>query len=138
MTFRYLKTLIFNNFFKILHFMFLFLTSIICRVFYTGGRGDGDGEGAPHQPKICSSPTHGKIPPPTKNLIKTLNKNLIFSCNHCSCTIFILISYSLYTPSHANFDFNWCSIFTEGQSSSGSHHTIKNIARPKQNFQSPP
>ena len=46
-TFRYLKTLIFNNFFKILHFMFLFLTSIICRVFYTGGGGMGMGK-EPH------------------------------------------------------------------------------------------
>ena len=37
----------------------------------------------------------------------------IFSCNHCSCTIFTLTSYSLYTQVHANLYFNQCSIFTK-------------------------
>ena len=58
---------------------------------------------------------NGGVPPPTKsllihplptkflfpptesqfNLIK--NKNILFSCIHCSCTIFVLISYSFKT-----------------------------------------
>ena len=51
------------------------------RVFPTGGmRGE-----SPHQPKICSSP-------PTKQQFSCYNP-----ISHCSSTIFVLISYSLYT-----------------------------------------
>ena len=35
-----------------------------------------------------------------------------FSYSLCSCTIFILTSLFVDTG-YANFDFNWCSIFTE-------------------------
>ena len=41
------------------------------------------------------------------------NKNLIFWCSHCSCTIFVLTSYSLYTQVMIIIDFKWCSVFTE-------------------------
>ena len=49
--------------------------------------------------------------PPTKSQFNLIKK-VIFSCSHCSCTIFVLISYSWNTD-HANFDFNWCSVFTK-------------------------
>ena len=52
-------------------------------------------------------------PQSNNNFHVITHKNFIFSCSHCSCTIFILNSYSLYTQGHADFDFNQCSLFTE-------------------------
>ena len=40
------------------------------------------------------------------------NKSFIYSCSHCSCTIFVLILCSVHLR-HANFDFNCCSVFTD-------------------------
>ena len=75
----------------------------------------GWGESLPHWPKIYSSLPHQEVPPsdspptfysshqrfipPTKWQFFMLspNKNFIFSCIHCSCTIFILPSNSLHT-----------------------------------------
>ena len=75
----------------------------------------GDGGSLPPQAKNSLIPPPRKIPP-TKLLfpahqksIPPLNKsfqditqqkpdkNIIFSCSHCSCTIFVLISYSFDT-----------------------------------------
>ena len=76
------------------------------------------------------------------------NKNSIFSCSYCSCTIFVLISYPLDTQvmlifiliyvlysQKAPFSFEKGS---NGQnlSSSGSHHPVKRF--PQQNFWSAP
>ena len=77
------------------------------------------GEVPPRQPKICSFlpppekispsrlpplpnfyfPPHPKMQFPHYITIFKLqrNKNIIFICSHCSCTIFVLISYSLDT-----------------------------------------
>ena len=83
------------------------------------------GKASPHLPKFAQSLPPGKIPhrvdapppppPPKKkknththqksisphppnNIFKVQpNKNVIFCCSHCSCTIFMLISYSLDT-----------------------------------------
>ena len=97
----------------------------------------------------------GGVPPPTKNLLihplptKFLfpptesqfnlikNKNILFSCSHCSCTIFVLISYSFKTQimivlvlidvqySHnAVFSFEKF-LNRQNQSSSDSHQLVK-------------
>ena len=106
----------------------------------------GDGGSSPTSRKFAQPPTWKKSSPvdstkflfrPHQRLIYVItNKNFIFNCSHCSCTIFILTSYSLYTQGHANFDFNRCSIVTEvlfsfekdsnGQnhSSLGTHHPL--------------
>ena len=99
----------------------------------------------------------GGVPPPTKNLLihplptKFLfpptesqfnlikNKNILFSCSHCSCTIFVLISYSFKTQimlililidvqysQNAVFSFEKFSN-RQNYSSSCSHHLIKKI-----------
>ena len=75
----------------------------------------GNEEGVyPHLLKFCSfSPNLENLPPPsrvppikflfpppsTKQQFSKVNpiKNSIFSCSHCSCSIFVLISYSLNT-----------------------------------------
>ena len=62
----------------------------------------------PHQRLIISPPIpHPQPrtpppPPPLNNSFRVITpppppRNFIFSCYHCSCTIFILTSYSLYT-----------------------------------------
>ena len=98
---------------------------------------------------------NGGVPPPTKNLLihplptKFLfpptksqfnlikNKNILFSCSHCSCTIFVLISYSFKTQimlililtdiqysQNAVFSFEKFSS-RQNHSSSGSDHLVK-------------
>ena len=65
------------------------------RVFPTARMGE-----SPNQPKICSfttSPPNVCSLPPKVNATQEKNKNVIFSCSHCSCTIFVLISYSFET-----------------------------------------
>ena len=94
---------------------------------------------------------------PTKNLLIPLpekisplnnNKNFIFSCSHCSSTIFALISYSLYTQDMLililiDVQYSQKAIFSfekglncENYSYPGSHHPVKNL--PQQNFKFPP
>ena len=48
-----------------------------------------------HLPPVHHS-TKFSLPPP-KVTPTPLNYTIIFSCRHCSCTVFILFSYSLYT-----------------------------------------
>ena len=73
----------------------------------------------------------------------------MFSCTHCSCTIFILISLFGH-KGHANFDFNWCSVFTQkgafsfekclncqNPSSSGSNHPLTKSLQSHHKFFSP-
>ena len=74
------------------------------RVFPPGGMGK-----SPHQPKNCSctpSPPNVYSPPPPppppppsthQKWTKPNKKSVIFDCSHCSCTIFVLISYSFET-----------------------------------------
>ena len=77
-----------------------------------------------YNPKICSSPPRPTTPNfyslPTKSqspslaLNKIYNpiKNVIFSCSHCLyhfCFNFMLF----WLTGHANFDFNWCPVFTK-------------------------
>ena len=79
------------------------------RVFPTRGMGE-----SLHPPKIYSftpSPPNIYSLPPKVNSTQLKNKNVIFSCSHCSCTIFILISYSFETQ--IMLIFIWCSVFTK-------------------------
>ena len=95
--------------------------------FPTGGMGE-----YPHQPKICSSP-----PPQQKSIQPNKKQNIIFSCSHCTCTIFALISYSFETEimlililidiqysQNAVFSFKKFSNH-QNHSSLGSHYLIK-------------
>ena len=62
-------------------------------------RGGGDGGVLPPTKNLHIHPLPTKLYtyslPPKVNLTQYKNKNVIFSCSHCSCTIFVLISYSL-------------------------------------------
>ena len=56
------------------------------------------------------------------------NKNFIFSCNHCSCTIFILISYPLYTQAMLililiDVQYLQNVVFSFGKGSNGQNHS---------------
>ena len=95
----------------------------------------GDGES-----QICSltpSPPNFYSLPPKVNSTQCKNKNVIFSCSHCSCTNFVLISYSFETQimlililidvqysQNAVFSFEKFSN-RQNHSSSGSHHLVK-------------
>ena len=112
------------------------------RVFRT----EGDRGSPPHQAKIYSFPPPRKspnfYPARTKqqfssyNLIKTVS---IFSCRHCSSSVFVLISYSLDTQvmlililidvqysKKAVFSFEK-GLNRQNHSSSGSLHLVKNF-----------
>ena len=77
-------------------------------------------------------PSHQKSIQPNKK-----NKNVIFSCNHCSCTIFVLISYSFETKIMLililiDIQYSQNAVFSfekfpsrQNHSSSGSHHLVK-------------
>ena len=69
------------------------------RVFPTGGGGDGGVLPPTKNLHIHPLPTklYTYSLPPKVNLTQYKNKNVIFSCSHCSCTIFVLISYSFET-----------------------------------------
>ena len=70
----------------------------------------------------------------SKGLFPQLNKSLIFSCSHRSCTIFILTSCYFCTQVMLILILNWCSLYAEccfqfdkgwnGQSSTNSQHQI--------------
>ena len=103
-------------------------------------RGWGAREGNPPISQKWGSPPHspppGKIPP---SRCTPPNKIFIFSftCSHCSCIIFVLISYSLYTqvvPILILIDVQYLqkAVFClekglngQNRSSSGSHLPIK-------------
>ena len=94
-----------------------------------------------NNPKICSF-----LPPSPPKLYSLhtkfqfnpiRNKNIIFSCSHCSCTIFVLISYSfeiqvtlisilfkVQYSQNAVFSFEKFSN-RQNHFSSGSHHLVK-------------
>ena len=107
----------------------------LCRVFATGGMGESS-----HQPKICPftlSPPNFYSLPPKVNSTEQRNKNVIFSCSHCPCTIFVLISYFFETQimlililidvqysQNAVFSFGKFSN-CQNRSSSGSHHLVR-------------
>ena len=75
----------------------------------------------------------GEYPPPAKNLL--------ISCSHSSCTVFVLISYSFETqimlifilidvqyPQNAVFSFeNFLN--RQNHSSSGTHHLVKKFSQ---------
>ena len=74
-----------------------------------------------------------------ENLIQTL-KFFIFSCSHCSCTIFILTSYSLYTQvmlililMDVQYLHNVVFRMVKNHSLPDSHQPIKKSS-PQQNF----
>ena len=91
-----------------------------------------------YSPHICSFPP----PLPTKSQFNpTKNKNVIFSCNHFSCTIFVLISYSFETQimlililiivqysQNAVFSFEEF-LNRQNHSSSGSYHLVKKYSQ---------
>ena len=105
----------------------------------------GDGGSPPHQPKIYSfpHPPHQIFIPsrPKVNSAQQKNKNVIFSCSHCSCTILVLISYSFETQvmlililidvqysQNAVFSFER-SLYCQNHFSSGSLHLEKKSPR---------
>ena len=60
---------------------------------------------------------HQRLIPPLSNNFHVISQtSFIFSCSHCSCTIFISPSYSLHTQAMLIFfnhaGFNQCSLFT--------------------------
>ena len=55
------------------------------------------GESLPHLPKICSCPPHLEKFPHRRHAPPPSTTSSIFSCSHWSCSIFVLISYSLDT-----------------------------------------
>ena len=95
-------------------------------------------------PPTKNFPIH--LPPPTPNFYslppkvnstRQKDKNFIFSCSHCSCPIFVLISNSFETQvmlililidvqysQNAGFSFQKFSIL-QNHSSSCSHHLVK-------------
>ena len=97
----------------------------------------GDGEVPPPTKNLFIHPLSTKLLfPPTKSQFNPINKNIIFSYSHCSCTIFVLI-YTLVkqiilililidVQYSQNVVFNF-EKFSNGQnhSSSGSHHLVK-------------
>ena len=119
---------------------------------------------SPHQPKICSFPPQlEKSPPPRRlplqqifipspplnnNFEVITNKNGTFSCSHCFCSFFVLISYSLDTQvmlililidvrhwQKAVFSFDKSSNY-QNQSYSGSLYPVKKFSPVK--FPIPP
>ena len=104
------------------------------RVFPTGGWGS-----PPSNQKFAHSPTpHQIFIPSHQKSIQPNTKNIIFSCSHCSCTIFVLISYSFKTQimliltlidvqysQNAVFSFEKFSNH-QNHFSSSSHHIVKN------------
>ena len=80
-----------------------------------GGRGRGGvmrGIPPPTSWKIGHSLHLEKYPPHIIIFMLQPNKNFIFRCSHCSCTTFILYSYSVLTG-HSYFEIRQCSIFRE-------------------------
>ena len=68
----------------------------------------------PPTPNFYSLPTKSQSPsrPPPLNKIYNPIKNVIFSYSHCLyhfCFNFMLF----WLTGHANFDFNWCPVFTK-------------------------
>ena len=121
------------------------------------------GESNPTSQKVVHSTSPGKSPPPLrppykflfpshqKSVPPPLNKNFQIitqlSCSHCSCTIFVLISYSFDTQvvlililidvqysQNAVFSFEK-GLNCQNHPSSGSHHSLRKF--PWQNFRSP-
>ena len=71
---------------------------------YTVFLNGGIGEPPPPTKNLLIHPLPTKfLSPPTKSQFNLI-KQVIFSCSHCSCTNFILISYSFETD-HGNFHF---------------------------------
>ena len=89
--------------------------------------------------KICTftpSPPNFYSLPPKVNLIQWKNKTVIFSCSHCWCTIFVLISYYFETQImlililidvqySQNAVFSFENFSNRQNHSSGSHHLVK-------------
>ena len=88
----------------------------------------------------------GESPPPQVNhphqitIFKLQPIKNIFSCSHCSCTIFVLISYSLDTQVMLiDLQYSQKAVFSfekglnhQNHSTSGSYYPVKKS--PQQNF----
>ena len=84
------------------------------------------------------SPPKINYPVLNKNFQVIAKKSIIFSCSHCSCTIFVLIRYYFDTQvilililMDVEYSQNAVFSFAKGlnhqnRSSSGSHHRLKN------------
>ena len=107
--------------------IYIYIYIYIYRVFPTGGWGK-------------SPPTSQKFAhfsPRNVNSTQQKNENVIFSCSHFSCTIFVLISYSFETQIVLililiNVQYSQNSVFSfekflngQNHSSSGSYHLVK-------------
>ena len=93
------------------------------------------------KPKICSFPSLQENPPavdspltiflfpPLNNNFNVITwKNFIFSCNHCSYTIFVLTLYALYTLVMSVFilidvQYSQNVVFSFENSSNGQNHS---------------
>ena len=113
----------------------------VCYI-YTGFSLLGGNRGVPTiSQEFTYSPLSIKLsfPPYQKSIQPNKkNKNVIFCCSHCSCTIFVLISYSFETQimlllilidgrysQNAVFSFEEF-LNCQNHFSSGSHHLVKN------------
>ena len=95
------------------------------------------GESLPHLPKICSCPPHLEKFPHRIHAPPPSTTSSIFSCSHWSCSIFVLISYSLDTQVMLIFilidvQYSQKAVFSlekgsncQNHSSSGSFHLVK-------------
>ena len=101
--------------------------------------GDGGLPTATKHLLIHPSPPNFCFLPPKVNSTQEKNKNVIFSCSHCSCTIFVLISYSFETQimpililigvqysQNVVFSFETFSN-RQNHSSSDSHYLVKKV-----------
>ena len=83
---------------------------------YTGFSQLGEWGESPQPTKnlfILLLPTKFLFPPNQKSILPNIKKTVIFSCSHCSCSFHFCFDFILFwNRDHANFDFNWCSIFT--------------------------
>ena len=90
--------------------------------------------------EICTftpSPPNFYSLPPKVNLTQWKNKTVIFSCSHCCCTIFVLISYYFETQIMLililiDVQYSQNTVFSfekfsnrQNHSSSSSHHLVK-------------
>ena len=89
-------------------------------------------------PSTSQTFVHYPLPStPKVNSTQQKNKNVIFTCSHSSCTIFVLISYSFETQIMLililiNVQYSQNAVFSfenflnhQNHSSSGSYHRVK-------------
>ena len=90
----------------------------------------------------CYSLYQRLIPPLNNNFHVIKQKNFSFSCSHCSCTIFILTSYSLHTQVMPililiNIQYLQIVVFSCGKGLNGQKHSSSDSRQPIKQSPSP-